>query len=99
MRVLGTDEFTMACSLHERVSPHRIIVRLSDPLPPGACIRIDCDDALLLGDVLGGWRQGSSIFAVIELRQALAGLAELKSICDDVGYGSDERQYAQRLSA
>ena len=58
----------------------RLIAEVSEHLKPGACLRIDCEDALVLGEILGCWREKSATFAVVEtfaaveLLQALTGL-------------------------
>ena|SRR5579872_2927264 len=97
LKVLGPDEFTVACRLQEHVDRRRLIVRLSDPVAPGACVRIDGDDAILLGEFLGSWRQGPAIFGIIQLHQGLGGLAGLRSICDD--FGSSREAGAMSLRA
>jgi hypothetical protein len=97
MRVVGNDEFDVVCNLEQRVNPTRLIVRLSQPVAGGSCIRIDCEDALLLGEVLGSWRQDLSIFAAIQFQQVLAGLTQLRSVCDDRCSGAEpwqETEYA-----
>ena len=99
MRVVGKDEFDIVCNLETRVNPTRLIVRLSEPLAGGSCVRIDCDDALVLGEVLGCWRQDQSIFGAIQLRQLLTGLAQLASACDDRYSGSDLREHEYSLIA
>jgi hypothetical protein len=58
----------------------RIVATLSTPVVPDACIRIDCKDAALYGEVLGCWQEGSSIFGAIELHQAVTGLSELSAM-------------------
>ena len=96
--VLGAHEVTIACTLQQLVG-RRLIVRLSAVVPTSACIRIDCDDALLLGEVLGCWRQSSLIFAAVELQQAVTGFAKLRSVFDNFGHGPDVQEVVQRLRA
>ena len=96
IRVLGTEEFSVTCSL-PKLAGRRLVGRLSAPVPVEACIEIDCDDALLLGEVLGIWREGSSIFGAIEIQQALVGLDELKAIRNSLEEGS--HRAARRRSA
>ena len=86
MRVHGTDELPVSCS-HAQLVGRRLVAQVSAPVAPGTCIRIDNSDALVLGEVLGTWREGSAIFAAIELRHSLPDLAELRSIFDDVRIG------------
>jgi hypothetical protein len=55
----------------------RLIARVSEYLKSDTCVRIDCDDTFLLGEILGCWREGPATFAAVELLQALTGLEEL----------------------
>src|SRR5262245_53179446 len=55
----------------------RLIAQVSQYLKPNTCVRIDCEDALLLGEVLGCWREGVAIFVAVKLIQMLAGLDQL----------------------
>jgi hypothetical protein len=55
----------------------RLTAQVSEYTQPDACVRIDCDDAFLLGEIIGCWREGPAIFAAVELFQALTGLKEL----------------------
>jgi hypothetical protein len=73
MRVLGTDEFSVFCS-HTHLVGRRLVAQVSAPVAPGTCIRIENSDAMMLGEVLGIWREGPTIFAAIELQHSLAGL-------------------------
>jgi hypothetical protein len=72
--------FCRAQHMHGR----RLVAKLSEPVPRTACVRIDCEDSLLLGEVLDCWHEGAAVVAVIELCQALTGLAELASLREDV---------------
>src|SRR5437016_3154859 len=83
MKVVGKDQFDVVCNLEERVNSSRLIVRLSQPVAGGSCVRIDWDDALLLGEVLGCWRQDLSILAAIQFHQVLTGLTQLAAICNE----------------
>jgi hypothetical protein len=62
----------------------RLIGELSAPVPPNACVKIDCKDSLVLGEVLACWREGSTVFAAIEVHQILNGLAELMSMREEI---------------
>src|ERR1019366_158606 len=55
----------------------RLIARVSEYLKSDTCVRIDCVDTFLLGEILGCWREGPATFAAVELLQALTGLEEL----------------------
>jgi hypothetical protein len=54
----------------------RLIAQLSEYLRTETCIRIDCDDAVLLGEVIGCLREGDAT-CVIDLRHAVVGLRKL----------------------
>ena len=70
LRVLGENASVVDCTLHKR-SGNRMIVRLSSPVPPRTCVRIDFDGAMVLGEVLGAWRDGPSLFSAIELHHTV----------------------------
>jgi hypothetical protein len=55
----------------------RLIAQVSQYLKPNTCVRIDRDDALLLGEVIGCWREGVAIFVAVKLIQMLTGLDQL----------------------
>jgi hypothetical protein len=64
----------------------RLIARVSEHLKPDTCVRIDCDDAFLLGEILGCWREESATFAAVELLQALTGLEKLTRLREEDWY-------------
>ena len=43
----------------------RLIAQVSQYLKPNTCVRIDREDALLLGEVLGSWREGVASFVAV----------------------------------
>ena len=47
------------------------------PLPPGAAIRIELDDSMVLGEAIYCRRDGDGHFIGVELDQVLVGLTEL----------------------
>jgi hypothetical protein len=55
----------------------RLFAQVSEHLKPTTCVRIDCKDAFVLGEVLGCWREQSATIAVVKLLQELSGLEEL----------------------
>lgn len=55
----------------------RLIAQVSEYTKPDSCVQIDCNDAFLLGEIIGCWREGPAIFVAVELLQALTGLKEL----------------------
>ena len=69
----------------------RLIGELSAPAPPQACIRIDCEDAIILGEVVACWHESGVAVAVIDLQQALTGLGELASVREEF-WGAPERR-------
>jgi hypothetical protein len=77
LKVLGTDGNHSYAARGIKLMGRRLIAQISEYLKPGDCVRIDCYDAFLLGEISGCWQEESTIFAAIELEQALTGLAEL----------------------
>ena len=69
----------------------RLIGELSAPAPPHACIRIDCEDAIILGEVVACWHESGVAVAAIDLQQALTGLGELASMREEF-WGAQERR-------
>jgi hypothetical protein len=61
----------------------RLIAQVSAYMKPDTCVQIDCDDALLQGEILGCWREGPVTFAGMELLQALTGLKELAKLREE----------------
>jgi len=55
----------------------RLIAQIAGEIAAGEPVRIDGPDALLLGEVLGCWREGGLVFAAVELQQALTHLSDL----------------------
>lgn len=75
--VLGAAEQHSCAARGVKLVGRRLIAQISEYLKPNECVRIDCDDAFVVGEVLGCWREGSTIFTAIDLQQAMTGLAEL----------------------
>src|SRR5919201_2249206 len=82
MHVLGGPEVTVSGEIEKLVS-RRLIARLSAPVAQAAHVRIDCDDAYVLGELLGCWHHGGILFAAIELREQMSGLAQLAAQLDE----------------
>ena len=61
----------------------RIIAQVSEYMKPDTCVRIDCDDAFLQGEILSCWREGPATFAAVELLEALTGLKELARLREE----------------
>ena len=82
LRVLTKDkEQTLSCSV-VTLDGRRLVAKLPTLTPLDTAVQIDCDDAFLLGEIVGSWREGSEIFAAIELQQAVTGLRQLASLRD-----------------
>jgi hypothetical protein len=99
MHTLGAEEIAVTCQT-EKVVGKRLIAKLSSSLPAGTGVRIDCDDAFIIGEVLGCWREGQTTFTAIELQHQLAGLAEFAALNEEL-FGSDARvvEYAARRNS
>ena len=76
-QVLDDDGGHAATGTVAKLAGRRLIAQVSEFMKAETCVRIDGDDSLVLGEVLGCWREGSTTFAAIELLQALNGLNEL----------------------
>lgn len=59
-------------------------VAVPDRVSPGDAVKVDMDDALLLGEVCYCRRHESGFILGIELDQALSGLADLKRLNDSL---------------
>lgn len=57
-----------------RLAGRRLIAQVSEYLKPGTCVRIDLDDAIMLGVAAGCWREGPTTLVALELQQVLNGL-------------------------
>jgi hypothetical protein len=62
-----------------RLVSRRIIAQVSEVLKSNTCVQIDCDDVMLLGEILGCWREGPATFVAVELLHSITGLEELRS--------------------
>jgi hypothetical protein len=66
-----------------QLTGQRLIAQVSEPLKPDTCVKIGCEDAFVLGEILGCWRDQSETFAAVKLLQELSGLEELAEICGE----------------
>jgi hypothetical protein len=66
-----------------QLTGQRLIAQVSEPLRPDTCVKIGCEDAFVLGEILGCWRDQSETFAAVKLLQELSGLEELAEICGE----------------
>lgn len=77
LRILGEDGNTPVQAQAIKIVGRRLIARVEERLAEGTAIRIDCEDAFLLGEVLGCWQERGGIFVALDLHHALTRLAEL----------------------
>ena len=73
-RVLDVHGGHLASGRVVRLSGRTLIAQTSEHMRPDTCVRIDCDDAFLLGEVLGCWRDGPAILVAVKLLESLIGL-------------------------
>ena len=76
LNVLGETGDHLVSGRAMKLIGRRLIAQVSEWLQPGSGIRIDCDDAFMLGEVLGSWREEDAIFAALDLQQGVTRLAE-----------------------
>lgn len=80
IRVLGSTPDRVDATAIKLVN-RRLMARVAKTVTAGVPIRIDCRDAILLGEILACWREGNAILAAIDLQQALTRLSELANFC------------------
>lgn len=68
-----------------KLTGSRFIAEVSELLERDTCVRINCRDGLLLGEIRGCWREGPAIVAAVELLHSLMGLQELASAHEGLG--------------
>jgi hypothetical protein len=99
--VFGSPDLRIPGRVHD-ASGRGIGLLLSRPLESGRILRINLEDAFLLGEVIYCRQQGEAWYAGVKLEHALIGLAELArslSAFDDERSGSeypDALKYARR---
>ena len=76
LRVLGEIEYQVGGTAVS-ITGRRLIAEVTRWLQPDTCVRIDCRNAMLLGETLGCWSEGDATFVALELQQALTGIREL----------------------
>ena len=76
LTVLGATGFRGTARIRN-VSRNGVQLELQQPLPAGTLVKIDIDNALVLGEVIYCRPQGPSCLIGIKLEQVLNGLAEL----------------------
>jgi hypothetical protein len=60
----------------------RVVARMAVPAEAGMAIRVDTDDALLLGEIEACWREGEGFVAAIRLHEKLSGISSLAALFD-----------------
>jgi hypothetical protein len=81
--VLDEGSGHMASGRVAHLVGRRLIAQVSEYLKPDTCVRIECEDSFLLGEILGCWREGTATFAEMELLQAVTGLEELAKLREE----------------
>lgn len=72
------DGLQLSLSLQPRERfGRRVIGLLSDAVPAGAVMKIDCADSLVFAEVQACWREQGGIHVVVHLLEMLAGSREL----------------------
>jgi hypothetical protein len=79
MRVLDEDDGHLSKGTVVQLIGGRLIAKVAEPLRPNTCVKIECDETLLFGEVLGCWREGFATFIAVQMFHGLTGLEELAS--------------------
>jgi hypothetical protein len=82
-RVLDNNGGHLVLGRGAKLVGRRLIAEVSESVKLDTCVRIDCRDGLLLGETLACWREGTAIFAAVELLQALTGLEKLATLGEE----------------
>lgn len=85
----------------KNISGKGIGLELDRPVRPGTALKVDLDDALMLGEVIYCRRDASSYYAGVELEHSLCGLGELSRMVAafDRAVEPSEQSGAQRTHA
>jgi hypothetical protein len=84
MTLLNEDADSILFCQVQHLFGRRLVAKLSGPVLRNTCVRIDCEDSSVLGEVLSCWYEEAAVVAAIELDQALTGLAELAVLREEV---------------
>jgi hypothetical protein len=68
LKVLGPSPRTIAFK-PKQTKGCRLLVALAETVPVDTAVRIDHDDAFVLGEVTGCWEAAGAVLAVVELSQ------------------------------
>lgn len=80
LRILGEESGLQVQAQAIKIVGRRLIARVGERLSTGTAVRIDCEDAFLLGEVLGCWQERGAIFIAMDLHHALTRLTELAEL-------------------
>jgi hypothetical protein len=83
LKLLGDGGGHLVSGAVIQLMGQRLLVQISEHVKPATCVRIDCKDAFVLGEILGCWREQSATFAIVKLIQELSGLEELAEVCGE----------------
>jgi len=79
--VLGNAEVRTAATVRN-VSGRRLGLEAPIPIPAGAAIKVEVEDAIVLAESVFCRKEAGGYFAVIAMDQVLSGLAELGRILE-----------------
>jgi len=94
LQVLEREYLTVQGTVRH-LAGRRLIARFSSALPAGTCVRINCEDSFLLGEVLECWREDGETVAALDIVQALTRLSEWAAWQND----STDRRDSRRTNA
>jgi hypothetical protein len=94
--VFGEPDITIPARV-KNISGRGIGLELEGPVAPGAAVKIEMEDALLLGEVIYCRQDEASFYLGVELEHALTGLAELSRMVN--AFGDPARSRPQQAHA
>ena len=83
LKILGDGSGRLVSGTVIQLIGQRLFAQISEHVNPATSVRIDCDDAFVLGEILGRWPEQSATVAVVKLLQELSGLEELAEVCGE----------------
>lgn len=75
LTVLGEGERRRVSGRIAQLVGRRLVAQVSEYLKPETCVRIDFNDAFVLGVAVASWREGPATLVALELHQVLHRLA------------------------
>jgi hypothetical protein len=79
--IFGEPDIVISARVRN-ISGKGIGLELQNPVPPGAVLKVELPDALLLGEVIYCRKDEASHYAGVELEHSLCGLGELSRMVD-----------------